>query len=518
MTTTTTLKDILDSMHFSTKEERELIERAYKTAETAHAGQLRKSGEPYVTHPAAIGKMLAEMNVGVRTVAAGILHDVVEDTPVTSEDIEQEFGEEIRFLVDGVTKLGSVRYHGADRHNESLRRLFVATSRDIRVLIIKLVDRLHNMQTLSYVSKEKQLRIARETLEIYVPVANRLGMGRIRMELEDLAFPYVYPTEYEKVMGIIKPTSKHSDDILERSRKALQKQFAEMGYTTFKTATRVKGLYSLYHKLRRRDWNMDNIHDYLALRVVVKDVEQCYRALGIIHELWRPIPGRIKDYIAFPKPNGYRSLHTTVVTPYGQTVEIQIRTEDMHRHAEFGIASHIIYKNVQQKKQTNTKNESWFSSLVPSLFRPFSWKSAAASSAKAKTADNKNKTHAPHWIKEIAEAHAEGLSDADFAQDMRLDFFSQRIFAFTPKGDVVDLPKNATPIDFAYEIHSDIGNHINGALVNGKLVSIETELSNGDIINITTSKNAKPSQKWLDHTKSAAARRKIRAYLNDQVV
>lgn len=496
-------------MKYAQGEDKALVARAYAVAEKAHEGQLRKSGEPYMIHPAEIGKMLAEMGVDAQTIAAGILHDTIEDTSLTADEIKRDFGEEILFLVEGVTKLGSVRYHGTDRHNESLRRLFVATSRDIRILIIKLVDRLHNMRTLNHVAPEKQLRIARETLEIYVPVAHRLGIGKLRKELEDLAFPYVYPEDYERVLALTREHRKHDEAMLEKSRKALQKRLGELSLTTFKTSGRVKGLYSLYQKLKRREWDMHHVYDYLAIRVIVDSVEECYQVLGIIHEIWRPMPGRIKDYIAFPKPNGYRSLHTTVITPYGRIVEIQIRTAEMHQHAEFGIASHLIYKTISRGERAPTQNESWFRSLLPRFG------SAARADAMKAAAASRESTAIPQWIKEVATAYTnEDIHDDDFDEAMRHDFFSHRIFVFTPRGDVVDLPKDATPIDFAFEIHTEIGEHVSGAKVNGKFVSIDTELHNGDIVEIVTSERSRPTVKWLDFAKTSAARRKIRAGLN----
>lgn len=302
-----------------------LVKKAYDYAAEAHKEHKRYSGEPYMTHTSAVGYKLAAMGMGPRTICAGLLHDTIEDTPVTSEDIKKEFGEEVLFLVEGVTKLSSVRYYGTDRHNESLRKLFVATSQDIRVLIIKLVDRLHNMETLGHVPEKKQKRIARETLEIYVPVAHRLGMGKLRKELEDLAFPYVYPEEAKRVKETLSSRFKNTNEVLERERKALQKRLADVGLLDFHTSFRVKGLYSLYHKLKRKAWDIDEIYDLLAMRVIVTSVEDCYRTLGIVHELWRPLPKRVKDYIAFPKPNGYQSLHTTVTTQNGVILEIQIR-------------------------------------------------------------------------------------------------------------------------------------------------------------------------------------------------
>jgi len=309
-----TASDIIRKMNNLSPEDEMLIKNAYEFADTSHNGITRYSGEPYMDHLASVGFILAEMGMDPTTVAAGLLHDTIEDTEVTPEIIKEKFGEEILFLVDGVTKLSSVRYYGTDRHNESLRKLFVATSQDIRVLIIKLSDRLHNMQTLNFVPKEKQLRIARETLEIYVPVAHRLGMGKIRKELEDLAFAFVYPEDYEKVTELLKDKVGEADELLEKERKALQKKLTNNKFYDFKTSFRVKGLFSLYHKLKKKDWEIESIYDLLAMRIIVPTIEDCYRTLGIVHELWRPLPGRMKDYIAFPKPNNYKSIHTTVTT------------------------------------------------------------------------------------------------------------------------------------------------------------------------------------------------------------
>jgi GTP diphosphokinase / guanosine-3',5'-bis(diphosphate) 3'-diphosphatase len=514
----TPVHSIIKALKSPSESDSTLIEKAYAFAEKAHQGHMRFSGEPYINHLAAVATMLAEIGMGARTVAAGLLHDTIEDTSVTPEELRSEFGEEIYFLVKGVTKLGSVRYYGSDRHNESLRKLFVATSQDIRVLIIKLIDRLHNMQTFSYVPKEKQFRIARETLEIYVPVAHRLGMGRIRKELEDLAFPYVYPEEYKRTIELSKQMVKNSHEILEKTRKALQKRLAEAGIRNFHTSYRVKGTYSLYQKLKRREWDMDNVHDFLAIRVVVESIEQCYQVLGIVHDLWRPMPKRMKDYIAFPKPNGYQSLHTTVITPNCTILEVQIRTESMNREAEYGIASHFVYKNLQQgKKDTQDSAQSWVAIVVPSLFRPFSWRTTPQTvNAKAVAQEKDHKQKIPRWIQEIADAHKSDDGEREFFEGLRDDFFSYRIFVFTPGGDVVDLPVGASPIDFAYAIHSDIGDHTTGAKVNNKLVGLDTKLNNGDIVEIITSKSNKPTRKWLDFAKTSLARRNIRSALSEE--
>lgn len=513
-----TIQTILKNLNSTRSEDRDLLERAYEFAKNAHEGQKRYSGEPYINHLVHVAYMLAKMGMEAHTIAAGMLHDTIEDTNVTPEELQKEFGEEIFFLVQGVTKLGSVRYYGSDRHNESLRKLFVATSQDIRVLIIKLVDRLHNMQTLQYVPKEKQLRIARETLEIYVPVTHRLGMGRIRKELEDLAFPYVYPDEYKKVVDLTKHIIKKSEEDLEKSRKTLQKRLVESGLRDFHTSYRAKGTYSLYQKLKRHEWDMDKVYDYLAIRIVVSSIEQCYQVLGIVHELWRPIPKRVKDYIAFPKPNGYQSLHTTVITPNRNILEVQIRTEIMHRDAEYGIASHIMYKDSQKgKKEPPKSSRSWFTSLIPNLFRPFIWKTnKSQEDQKHIIKEQHHKQKIPQWIQEIANAHKTNDGTKEFFDGLKDDFFSHRIFVFTPEGDVVDLPVGASTIDFAYAIHSDIGDHTSGSKVNNKLVGLDTKLNNGDIVEIVMNKSNKPTRKWLDYAKTSLARRRIRTALMAQ--
>ncbi len=505
-------KDIVAELASPTEADRALIEKAFAFSEEAHKGHKRYSGDPYMTHVASVGLNLAQMGLGPRTISAGLLHDTIEDTPVTEEDIRREFGEEILFLVEGVTKLSSVRYYGSDRHNESLRKLFVATSQDIRVLIIKLVDRLHNMQTLQYVPEEKQVRIARETLEIYVPVAYRLGIGRIRKELEDLAFPYVYPKEYKRVCELLEIRMNKAETALERERKQLQKKLAEVKLTDFSTAYRVKGLYSLFQKLKRKEWDIDSVYDLLAMRVVVSSVEECYRTLGIIHEIWRPLPKRVKDYIAFPKPNGYQSIHTTVTTHNGVILEIQIRTQKMHHESEYGVASHITYK--QQSIDGKTEGSSWFSRLIPTLFRPFAWRQRTADDDLKVTIDEPHKEKIPRWIGQIGEHYTKEKSTAqEFVSDMQEDFFRNRIFVFTPNGDVVDLPVGASPIDFAYAIHSEVGNHIAGTKVNKKMVQLDTELKNGDIVEIETRKSAHPTHKWLDIAKTTLAKRRIRTAL-----
>lgn len=508
--------EIIGQLNQPTDLDKDLIKRAYAYMAEAHKDHKRYSGEPYIIHTAAVGFMLAEMGMGPRTISSGLLHDTIEDTPVTSEDIKNEFGEEILFLVEGVTKLSSVRYYGTDRHNESLRKLFVATSQDIRVLIIKLTDRLHNLSTLEHVPEEKQVRIARETLEIYVPVAHRLGMGKLRKELEDLAFPYVYPEEAEKVSESLSSRFGNAKEMLERERKALQKKLAEANLPDFQTSFRVKGMYSLYNKLQRKEWDIDVIYDLMAMRVVVNDVADCYRTLGIVHELWRPLPKRVKDYIAFPKPNGYQSLHTTVTTRNGVILEIQIRTKKMHREAEFGVASHVFYK--KPSVTDSDSKPSKFSSLIPNLFKPFTKRKPTYEEELEKTVDTPHHKKIPKWISQIGQAYDSDSNTltSDFVADAESDFFNNRIFVFTPTGDVVDLPSGATTIDFAYAIHSEVGDHTSGAKVNRKQVSLSSELRNGDIVEIETRKSAKPSPKWLDFTKTSLARKRIKQTLENE--
>lgn len=505
-----TVEEILGQLNSNSETDRELVRQAYAYATEAHADHTRYSGEPYMLHLAEVAYKLAEMGMGPRTIAAGLLHDTVEDTDVTAEQLAEAFSDEILFLVEGVTKLSSVRYRGTDRHNESLRKLFVATSQDIRVLIIKLNDRLHNMETLHHVPAEKQIRIARETLEIYVPVAHRLGMRKLRKELEDLAFPYVYPAEAKRVKDILAGKYGKASIMLEKERKILQKRLAESGFRDFHTTYRVKGLYSMYHKLKRKSWDDTAVYDLLAMRIVVPTLEDCYRTLGIVHELWRPLPKRVKDYIAFPKPNGYQSLHTTVATPHGVILEIQIRTPQMHREAEFGVASHILYKDIVEKRKQNEPANAQFSSLLPRLFRPF----RSVQPTEPINTSLPYEQRVPGWIAQIGSAFkANDASTHQFIEDAESDFFEERIFVFTPTGDVVDLPVGATPIDFAYAIHSEIGNQIASVKVNRKMAQLDSELHNGDIVEIETRKSAKPTEKWLIAAKTSLAKRKIRAAL-----
>ncbi len=489
------LSDVLRLMQNPTMEEIALVKKAFNFAEVAHFGHLRNSGEPYFVHLVETARILAELGMSGITIAAGLLHDAIEDRSVTQEEIEKEFGKEIGFLVQGVTKLGSLKYKGVDRHNESLRKLFVAMSEDIRVLLIKLADRLHNMRTLKFVPIEKQKRIASETLEIYAPIAYRLGIRKLHRELEDLAFPYVYPKEYEEVRKTLREQHTNRVESLEKFSRSTRKAIAKEGITNFKTEYRVKGLYSLYKKLQRKEKDIEKIYDISAMRILVESVSDCYRVLGVIHSRWRPLPKRIKDYIAFPKPNGYQGIHTTVFTGDGNIVEVQIKTYEMHRHSEYGIASHITYK----EKNKNRAALAWVHSLLP--------KENSLGTEKSSASD------APQWIKELAEYEEPGKNQRMFRERLTSDFFNHRIFVFSPKGDVVDLPINSTPIDFAYAIHTGIGNHIYGAKVNGKLQTLDTKLHNGDIVDIMTRETAAPTTKWLDIAVTTIAKRHIRTEL-----
>jgi GTP diphosphokinase / guanosine-3',5'-bis(diphosphate) 3'-diphosphatase len=506
---------LLSRMKTPTTADRALIEKAYLFAKEAHKDHVRFSGKPYLVHLVATAYELASIGMGPKVIAAGLLHDTIEDTGTPPETIEKEFGKEVLFMVEGVTKLGHLKYHGAVRHRESLRKLLVATSRDVRVLIIKLMDRLHNMRTLSYVPEEKRHRIAMETLEIYAPIAHRLGMSVVRKELEDLAFEYAYPSEWFEMKEKLTLQEETTRVHLEEMSKTLSEALTRHRLRNFVVDYRVKGLYSLWRKLERKGGELGNVYDVEALRVIVDSIAECYRALGIVHELWQPLPGKIKDYIAFPKPNGYRSLHTTIFSGTGAIVEVQIRTRRMHEEAQLGIASHVLYKEHGPGEQEGGGGGSfeWIKSLLalPARFSPMQRIKGRkhggvveeeVSRAHFSASDN------PEWLSHLSEDGEE----ADF-EGLKSDIFSHRVFVFTPKGDVIDLPANSSPVDFAFAIHSDIGNHTAGAKVNGKMVPIDTPLHNGDIVFIDTRRTAHPTQKWLGFAKTALARRHIRMAL-----
>lgn len=504
------VQEIVAKMSAPTKADKALVEKAYNFVAMAHKDHKRFSGDPYLVHLAETAKGLAELGMSAKTVAAGLLHDSIEDVGVTPEQIEAEFGKEIRFLVEGVTKLGRYKYRGAERHRESLRKLLVATGKDARVLIIKLMDRLHNMRTLEHVPPEKRQRIALETLEIYAAIAHRLGMGVVRRELEDTAFKYAYPEEYKEIKQLVTEQSEATQERLQGMARTLRKELAKNGLTKFHTDYRVKGFWSLYQKLKRKGGDIDKVYDIAALRVVVQSVEDCYRALGLAHNLWQPLPNKIKDYIAFPKPNGYQGLHTTVFVGDGGIVEIQIRTADMHKEAQYGIAAHVAYKEGHTSSTGGQSSFDWIKSLLPSFRRDKrESEDIVVEGVPRPTQSRYGGPAAPEWLAELGEE----VDDPEFENTLKTDIFTHRVFIFTPKGDVVDLPSGCTPLDFAYAIHSDIGDHVAAAKVNGKLVPLDTTLHNGDIVEIQTKKGSHPTKKWLDFAKTTLARRHIRLAL-----
>lgn len=472
----------------------ELIERAFRFAQKAHEGQKRLSGENYIIHPVAVAKFLADWKLDSQTIAAGLLHDVIDDTPRTLDEIEKEFGKEVAFLVNGVSKLGKLRIPKDDVHVrpmetrkrapvnleiENLRKMFFAMAQDIRVVMIKLADRLHNMQTLGALPPQRQKRIALETLEIFAPIANRLGMGEVKGQLEDLAFPYLYPKESSWLQGHLAAQYKERERYLEEVKPVLRELLAKEKINIVDIHSRAKHHWSLYQKLLRCEMNLEGIYDLVALRTIMDTTENCYRALGIIHQHFKPLPGLIKDYIAFPKPNHYRSIHTTCFCLNGKITEIQIKTLEMHHEAEYGIASHWAYKEgVPLESALHRRKFAWVHQL-------YEWQKSEPGSK-------------------------------EFLESLKIDFFKSRIFVFTPRGDVIDLPEGATPVDFAYAVHSDIGNKCAGAKVNGKLVALGIALKNGDVIEIVTDEHKKPSRDWLEFIKTSAARSKIRELLKQE--
>ncbi len=458
---------------YAPKADLDTVRLAYDFAADAHKGQFRKSGEPYIIHPLAAAHILADMNIDPTLIIAALLHDVPEDTHVTLEEVEKNFGSEIASLVRGITKLGKLKYRGVERYIENLRKMFVAMAEDIRVMIIKFADRIHNLQTLDSLPPEKQYRVALESLEIYAPIANRLGMGEMKGMLEDLSFKYVYPKEYDRIKAMRDEMIHGKEALLHTMQSVAKKELADAGIKTVSIHGRNKRLYSFYQKLQRKDNEVAQVYDLVAIRILVPTVADCYATLGILHKLWRPLKGRIKDYISQPKPNGYKSLHTTVFGEDGAHVEFQIRTPDIHREAEYGIAAHWHYdeKTGRAKSREIT------------------------------------------WAKQLAEIQKDILNKLSDLEEIKVDFLQNRIFVFTPNGDVIDLPEGATPVDFAYHIHSDIGNKCSSARVNDKLLKLDTELHNGDVVEIIMDKNRKgPSQDWLEFVKTHTARDRIKAH------
>lgn len=458
---------------YDTKADLDLIRLCYDFAAQAHSGQVRKSGEPYIVHPLAAAHILAERRIDPIIIAATLLHDVPEDTTVTLKDIEKNFGSEIAGLVNGITKLGKLKYRGVERYIENLRKMFVAMAEDVRVMIMKFADRMHNLQTLDALPPEKRYRIALESLEIYAPIAGRLGMDNMKGELEDLSFKYVYPKEYIRMRQLREERLNGKEQYLERLAKHAKEELKKNHVSVIEIQGRNKRLYSLYQKLLRKDNDVTKIYDFVAIRILVPTVGDCYATLGILHKVWKPLKGRIKDYISQPKPNGYQSLHTTLFCDEGEIVEFQIRTPDMNQQADFGIAAHWHY---DEQGSRMPKKE-------------------------------------VQWAKELAEIQKDVLNKLSDLEEIKVDFLQTRIFVFTPKGDVIDLPEGATPVDFAYHIHTDIGNKCGASIVNDKMVSLNTELKNGDVVEIITEKNRKgPNADWLDFVKTHTARTHIGLY------
>ena len=471
-----------------------LIEKAYNLAYEAHKTQVRKSGEPYIIHPLCVAIILADLEMDKETIAAGLLHDVVEDTIYTSEEIEQQFGADVALLVDGVTKLQSLQLgdnsNSMDKDKEklemqaeNLRKMFLAMAKDIRVIIIKLADRLHNMRTLKYMKPEKQQRIARETLDIYAPIAQRLGISKIKVELDDLSLKYLQPEVYYDLVDKIAVRKSVREKYIQTIVEEVSEHIAKAGIKA-KIDGRVKHFFSIYKKMKNQNKTIDQIYDLFAVRIIVDNVKDCYAALGVIHEIYKPIPGRFKDYIAMPKPNMYQSLHTTLMGSTGQPFEIQIRTFEMHKAAEYGIAAHWKYKEASDGKKPETQEEE---KLV--------------------------------WLRQILEWQRDMSDNREFMSLLKsdLDLFSDNVYCFTPSGDVKNLPAGSTPIDFAYCIHSAVGNKMVGARVNGKLVTIDYEIKNGDLIEILTSQNSKgPSRDWLGIVKSPQAKSKINQWFKNE--
>lgn len=452
----------------------ELVRMAYELADNAHHGQRRMSGEPYVNHPVRTAITLAKMQLQLPIVIAGILHDVPEDTSVTLVELEEMFGKDVASIVEGITKVGKVKYRGVSRYVENMRRFFIAMAADARSIIVKFADRLDNLETLDALPPKKQYRIALESLEIFAPVASRLGMGEIKGRIEDLSFKYVNPKEYEFVKTLVQKRYAQKNEYVTRVMDIGRKELDRSGIEVVSMEGRLKHLYSLHRKLEKYDRDITKIYDLIAVRLIVPNVAQCYATLGILHNLWKPLKGRIKDYISQPKPNGYQSLHTTVFAMGGEIVEFQIRTPEMHEAAEYGLAAHWHY--AESGKQSN----------LPERHR--------------------------RWIDELARVHKEMVKGLKDIESIKLDLFQSRIFVITPRGDVIDLPEDATPVDFAYAIHTDIGNKCSGARVNGELTRLDTSLKSGDVVEIIVDKNRKgPSADWLTFVKTSMAKSRIKA-------
>ena len=473
-------KHLIDTIHtYLPQAKCDDVTKAYNLAEEAHKDQRRVSGEPYILHPLAVAQILADMKIDTTTITASLLHDVVEDTSYTLEDIKKMFGKEVAFLVDGVTKLSRLNYRTKeDQQLNSMRKMFLAMAKDVRVVVIKLADRLHNMRTLRYMRSDKQKRIAQETLEIFAPLAHRLGIFNIKWELEDLSFRYLEPDKYYDLVDQMKQKRHVREEIVNEAIDVLKKALDE-AHIHCEINGRPKHFYSIYKKMKKDNRDLSQVYDLFAIRVIVDDVKDCYGVLGIVHSLWKPLPYRFKDYIAMPKPNNYQSLHTTVIGTRGQPVEIQIRTWEMHRIAEYGVAAHWRYKEGNQ-----TANKDAFDEKMGWLRNLLEWQDTS--------------------------------NPKEFVNALKLDAFSDEVFVFSPRGDVIDLPQGSIPIDFAYRIHTDVGHRCVGAKINGKIVPLDYKLTNGDIVEIITSKVGKPSLDWLNIVGSSESRSKIRSWFKKE--
>jgi GTP diphosphokinase / guanosine-3',5'-bis(diphosphate) 3'-diphosphatase len=457
----------------------DILRRAYIFSAREHKDQVRQSGEPYLIHPLSVAGILAEMKMDVATVSTGFLHDVVEDTLTTTENIKAYFGEEIAHLVDGVTKISNLgKVSKEQQQAESIRKMVLAMVKDLRVVIVKLADRLHNMRTLDHLPAEKRKRIAQETLDVYAPIAHRLGMGKIRAELEDLSFKYLEPDAYKKLQEAVERRRSASETFLEELKARISHYLAEAGLEEVKIEGRIKRLYSIYLKLKRQKITLDQVYDLMAIRIITKEVRDCYAALGVIHQHWHPVPGRIKDFIATPRDNLYQSLHTSVVGDEGQPFEVQIRTEDMHHIAEEGIAAHWKYKEGRLNDSSEDETFKWLRHLV-------------------------------EWQQEVPDSR-------EFMDGLKLDLYPKEVYAFTPKGKVIELPRGATPVDFAYAIHTEVGNQCTGAKVNGRIVPLKYQLRNGEVVEIMTTPGHHPSRDWLNFVVTSRARNKIKHWLTEQ--
>lgn len=467
--------------HRFTKTEKDILLKAFEFAKKAHAGQKRKSGKDYFNHPMQSAIILGQIFPDSETLAATLMHDVPEDTPLSQADVEKEFGKEIADLIDGVTQLGHVRMKNSqDKYYvENLRKLFIATSHDVRVMLIKLADRIHNMRTIDFIPKEKQIKISNETLEIYSPIAARLGINSWKDELQDLSFRIVHPKEFIDIHKLLKKEIDKREENIKDMQKRLSQILKNEGIKIVRVTGRIKRLYSLFHKLKKYDGDMKKIHDIIALRVITKSTSDCYSALGLIHKYFQPVPGRIKDFIANPKPNGYQSIHTTVFDRHKETFEIQIRTDLMHEEAERGVAAHWFY--AEEGKPTSG-----------------------------------GRMQSP-WIKELRAWQEEITNPEEYLESLKIDFFRHRIFVYTPKGDIKDLPLGATAIDFAFAVHTDLGYHMAGVKINHKMASIYDELEQEDVVEVIKNKQpVKISEDWLKSAKTSNARAKIRYYLKTQ--